>query len=352
MEGPFHVIGVMSGSSLDGLDVAYCRFVKHDERWQHAIEDAATVPYDAVMRRRLLGVMNGSALDLARLDRDLGRMIARACNEMRDGRPLDLISSHGHTIFHQPSEGLTTQIGSGAQIAALTGRPTVFDLRSKDVALGGQGAPLVPFGERSLYTGTDTFLNLGGIANVSHHGAGRVTGYDICTCNQALNLLANEADLAYDKDGAIARTGAIVPDLYHELNTLPFYRQAGPRSLGREWFDEQMAPLVTDRRHTQADRRRTVTEHIAYTVAEALRNGNAERVLATGGGAHNGFLVERMRVLGAAEIVVPEASTVDFKEALVFAFLGLMRWRGETNTLASVTGAPTDSIGGALVLPN
>jgi anhydro-N-acetylmuramic acid kinase len=352
MEGPFHVIGVMSGSSLDGLDVAYCRFVKHDEQWQHAIEDARTVHFDAVMRKRLLGVMQGSALDLARLDRDLGRMIARACNELRDGRPLDLISSHGHTIFHQPGEGLTTQIGSGAQIAALTGRPTVFDLRSKDVAMGGQGAPLVPFGERALFTGTDTFLNLGGIANVSHHANGSVTGYDICTCNQALNLLANEVDRPYDKDGAIARTGQVVPDLLSALGALPFHHLAPPRSLGREWFDAEMAPLVQDAQLPLRDRLRTVTEHIAHTLAEALRHGNAQRVLVTGGGAHNGFLLERMRACCAAEIVVPEASIVDFKEALVFAFLGLMRWRGETNTLASVTGAPADSIGGALVLPN
>ena len=352
MEGPFHVIGVMSGTSLDGIDVAYCRFVKHDDDWTHAIEDAATVAYDPTMRKRLLGVMNGPALELARLDRDLGRMIARACNELRAGRPLDLISSHGHTIFHQPLEGLTTQIGSGAQIAALTGRPVVFDLRSKDVALGGQGAPMVPFGERALFTGTDTFLNLGGIANVSHHGPDKVTGYDICTCNQALNLLANEADLAYDKDGALASVGQVVPELLNALDHLPFYRQAPPRSLGREWFDEHMAPLVKNDRLALRDRLRTVTEHIAHTIADALRHGNAQRILATGGGAHNAFLVERLRAQSPTEIMVPEASTVDFKEALVFAYLGLMRGRGEVNTLASVTGAPQDSIGGSLVLPN
>jgi anhydro-N-acetylmuramic acid kinase len=352
MEGPFHVIGVMSGSSLDGIDVAYCRFVKHDDDWTHAIEDATTIPYDAVMRKRLLGVMSGPALELARLDRDLGRLIARACNDLRNGRPLDLIGSHGHTIFHLPGEGLTTQLGSGAQIAALTGRPVVFDLRSKDVALGGQGAPLVPFGERALFTGTDTFLNLGGIANVSHHADGRVTGYDICTCNQALNLLANEAELAYDKDGSLARVGVVVPELRNALDALPFHRQAPPRSLGREWFDAHMAPLLQNERLALRDRLRTVTEHIAHTIADALRHGNAQRVLVTGGGAHNGFLMERITALSTAEMVVPDASTVDYKEALVFAFLGLMRWRGEVNTLASVTGAPQDSIGGALILPN
>lgn len=352
MEGPYHVIGVMSGSSLDGLDLAYCRFVKHDDHWQHAVEDGLTLTYDQDMRKRLLGVMNGSALDLARLDRDLGRMIARGCNELRDGRPLDLISSHGHTIFHRPAEGLTTQIGSGAQIAALTGRPTVFDLRSKDMALGGQGAPLVPFGERALFSGTDSFLNLGGIANVSHHGSDKVTGYDICTCNQALNLLAQEAGQDYDKDGALARSGTLLPELLGALDALPFYRQLPPRSLGREWFDAHMAPLVKDAALALPDRLRTVTEHIARTIAEALRAGQSLRVLATGGGAHNGFMMERLRQLSKAEIQVPDASTVDLKEALVFAFLGLMRWRGEPNTLASVTGAPTDSIGGSLVLPN
>lgn len=351
MEGPHHVIGVMSGSSLDGLDVAYCRFVKHD-RWEHAIEDAVTVPYDVALRKRLLGVMKGSALELARLDRDLGRLIARACNDLRNGRPLDLISSHGHTIFHQPGEGLTTQIGSGAQIAAITGRPTVFDLRSKDVALGGQGAPLVPFGERALFAGTDTFLNLGGIANVSHHGEGKVTGYDVCTCNQALNALAAEAGSAYDANGALARSGALNEPLLRALDALPFLHQPPPRSLGREWYEAEMAPLLAPAAIPLPDRLRTATEHIARAIGRALAQGGAQRVLVTGGGAHNGFLLERIRAHTTAMLEVPDRATVDFKEALVFAFLGLMRWRGEVNTLASVTGAPHDSIGGSLVLPN
>ncbi|MBL8001434.1 MAG: anhydro-N-acetylmuramic acid kinase [Flavobacteriales bacterium] len=351
MEGPYHVIGVMSGSSLDGLDVAYCRFVKH-ERWEHAIEDAVTVPYDEGMRKRLLGVMKGSALDLARLDRDLGRLIARACNDLRDGRPLDLIASHGHTIFHQPGEGLTTQIGNGAQIAALTGRPTVFDLRSKDVALGGQGAPLVPFGERMLFAGHDAFLNLGGIANVAHHGAAGVTGYDICTCNQALNALAMEAGRPYDADGALARSGAVNTSLLHALDALPFLRQPPPRSLGRERYEAEMAPLLGDTAIALNDRLRTATEHVAAAIGAALRKGGAHHVLVTGGGAHNGFLLERIAAHTTAALLVPDRATVDFKEALVFAFLGLMRWRGEVNTLASVTGAPHDSIGGSLVLPN
>ncbi len=351
MEGPYHVIGVMSGSSLDGLDVAYCRFVKHD-RWEHAIEEATTVPYDDGMRRRLLGAMKGSALELARLDRDLGRLIARACNDLRGDRPLDLISSHGHTIFHQPAEGLTTQIGHGAQIAALTGRPVVFDLRSKDVALGGQGAPLVPFGERVLFPGMDTFLNLGGIANVSHHLTVPVSGYDVCTCNQALNDLAGEAGLAYDAGGALARSGAVNDDLLRALDGLPFLLQVPPRSLGREWYEAEMAPLLAPPDIPVQDRLRTLTEHIAGAIGDALDRGNAGQVLVTGGGAHNAFLVERIAARTAAHLQVPGRALVDFKEALVFAFLGLMRWRGEVNTLASVTGAPHDSIGGSVVLPN
>lgn len=351
MEGPYHVIGVMSGSSLDGLDVAYCRFVKH-ERWEHAIEDAVTVSYDEGMRRRLLGVMKGSALELARLDRDLGRLIARACNDLRDGRPLDLIASHGHTIFHQPGEGLTTQIGHGAQIAALTGRPVVFDLRSKDVAMGGQGAPLVPFGERMLFGGFDTFLNLGGIANVSHHRGDRVTGYDVCTCNQALNDLAAEAGMPYDADGALARSGAVNGDLMNALDGLPFLREAPPRSLGRERYEAEMAPLLGDTAIPLPDRLRTAVEHIAGAIGGAMDLGGARRVLVTGGGAHNGFLLERIATRTAAQLQLPDRAIVDFKEALVFAFLGLMRWRGEVNTLASVTGAPHDGIGGSLVLPN
>jgi anhydro-N-acetylmuramic acid kinase len=345
------VLGVMSGSSLDGIDLALCRFRKDGERWSFTVEDATTVAYGPVLRERLLHATGADGLELARLHRDLGRMIGEACRDFLNGRHADLIASHGHTIFHQPGEGLTLQLGSGAHIAALAGVATACDFRTMDVALGGQGAPLVPFGERHLFPGHRAFVNLGGIANIAIHQGERSTGYDICPCNQALDLLAAEAGLAYDADGALARSGSVDRALLAQLDALPFYRQTPPRSLGREWFDEHLKPLI-DPPLPLKDRLRTVVEHIAGLVAGELARSGAEAALFTGGGAHNGFLIERIGALGPVRPELPPRELIDYKEAVIFAFLGLMRLRGEVNTLASVTGAERDGIGGAIYTPN
>lgn len=352
MERTIRVMGVMSGTSLDGLDLASCAFTREDERWRFDVEAARTFPFPADLRSRLLAVMQGDALELARLHRDLGRTIGTRCAELMVGleHGPDLISSHGHTIFHRPEEGLTTQIGCGAHIAAIAGVPVVSDLRTKDVALGGQGAPLVPVGERALFPGPDAFLNLGGIANLSVHRE-VVLGYDLSPCNQALDLLAAEVGLAYDANGAIARSGRVDQDLLQRLNALDFYAQPPPRSLGREWFEERFRPLI-DRTTPLPDRMRTVAEHIATIAGGAIDRADARNVLVTGGGAHNALLIERIRARTRAQVGTPAREVIDFKEAIVFAFLGLLRWRGEANTLCSVTGARADSIGGAIHLPN
>lgn len=345
------VIGVMSGSSLDGIDLALCRFAKYGKQWSFTIEKAVTVPYDKAMRERLLHATEVSALELARLHRAIGIAIGNACHDLLEGTTAGLIASHGHTIFHQPGEGLTVQVGDGARIAALSGLPTVCDFRSMDVALGGQGAPLVPFGERMLFPDHKAFVNLGGIANIAIHPGKRTIGYDICPCNQALDLLAGEAHMAYDADGAMARTGEVQVELLGKLNALTFYRQEPPRSLGREWFDEQMKPLLRAEVPLK-DRLRTVIEHIAVLIAQELDKAKVETALFTGGGAHNGYLIERIAALGKARPQLPSQELINYKEAAIFAFLGLMRFRGEVNTLASVTGASRDSIGGAIHLPN
>lgn len=264
----------------------------------------------------------------------------------------DLVSSHGHTVFHQPGEGLTTQVGCGARIAAITGLPVVCDLRSKDVALGGQGAPLVPLGERLLFPDLHAFVNLGGISNIAVHRDGRSTGHDIGPCNQALDVLAREGGQPYDAGGRMARAGRVEEDLLARLDALDFYRLPPPRSLGREWFDATMRPLITDTRIALADRLRTVTEHCARGVGAALEAAGMDRALVTGGGAHNDLLVERIGAWTRTKLVRPGGGLIDHKEALVFALLGLLRYRGEPNVLSSVTGAAHDSIGGALYLPN
>ncbi|HEY0978214.1 MAG TPA: anhydro-N-acetylmuramic acid kinase [Flavobacteriales bacterium] len=349
--GPTRTIGVMSGSSLDGIDLACCRLEETPARWTFTLEGSRTVPYTPELRDRLLHATRATALELARLHRDVGRAIGDAVADLLPSHPAELVSSHGHTIFHQPAEGLTVQIGCGATIAARSGLPTVCDLRTKDVALGGQGAPLVPLGERLLFPEHQAFLNLGGISNISVHGT-RTIGYDVGACNQVLDHLAAEAGQAYDQDSRIARAGQVHPALLQQLDALPFHAQAPPRSLGREWFETQVRPLIDDRHIPLADRMRTAVEHIARMIVQELDRNGAKQVLVTGGGAHNTLLVERLRAMTTVRIDVPAKELVDQKEALVFALLGLLRWRGRSTALASVTGAERDSIGGAVYLPN
>ncbi len=338
----------MSGSSLDGIDLALCDLRIEDGRWKYRIEKAETVGYDDDLRSKLIAVMEGTALDLARLDVELGRMIGETCNEFLAGEKADLISSHGHTIFHKPDEGLTTQIGSGAQIAAITGITTVCDLRSMDVALGGQGAPLVPLGEKLLFPEHDTFLNLGGIANIAVHRADRLIGYDIGPCNMALNFLSQLVGKMYDEGGRIAAAGTMIPELFDRLEALEFYSLAPPRSLGREWFDEQLAPLIDEHKWSIHDRMRTVAEHIASQIAKELRRHSTGSVMITGGGAYNSFLIKQIQKMSGSKIKLPEKDLIEFKEALIFALLGVLRLRGEVNVLASVTGARVGSVGGAV----
>lgn len=346
------VLGIMSGSSLDGLDLALCNF--KDEGGRIAYEMLATdsVAYSAELHDRLLHMSSANAFDLAEAHATLGRFIGESAKRFLDSAgPADLIASHGHTIFHQPKKSFTTQIGCGAHIAAITGVPAVVDFRTKDVALNGQGAPLVPIGERDLFNGYDGFLNLGGIANISVHKTGSITGTDLCFCNQALNFLAAEAGEAFDAGGGGARSGVLNAVLLERLQAMPFLAQPHPFTLGREHFEQQMQPFLSDRNIPLADRLHTTVEHAARIIGSALQQARVQRCLVTGGGAHNTFLVERIQAHGKADLVVPDARTVEFKEALIFAYLGWLRWNERPNALASVTGATRDSIGGAVYLP-
>jgi anhydro-N-acetylmuramic acid kinase len=344
----YKVVGVMSGSSLDGLDLALCELQIDDGQWKFRIEKAVTEPYSTEFRQRLVSVMDGSALELARLHAELGRIIGDACKQFIGDINVDLIASHGHTIFHAPAEGLTTQIGCGATIAAITGITTVCDFRTMDVALGGQGAPLVPLGEKLLFPEHECFINLGGISNISVHHKDRVLGFDIGPCNMALNFLATEAGKSFDRNGEMASNGKIIPELLDRLNALPFYQQNPPRSLGREWFDHSVLPLIDKKEFELSDRMRTVVEHIAQQIARELDRSGVKKVMVTGGGAHNSFLMGRLRSLTTTTIQIPEKEVVDLKEALIFSLLGVLRIRGEVNALASVTGAKRDSVGGAV----
>ena len=239
-------IGIMSGTSLDGIDLAWCHFTrKEDGGWNYRIEKAVTVPYTDDFRQRLSDAPNLSALEYVKLNNDVAAVFAKAINDwLGNGPRADFIASHGHTVFHQPEIGLTTQIGNGALLAAQTKILTICDFRTKDVALGGQGAPLVPIGDELLFGEYDACLNLGGFSNISYRVDNKRIAYDISPCNMALNVVANRAGLPYDKDGQLSRNGQILPHLLQKLNNLDYYHQNPPKSLGKEWFESVFWPVV------------------------------------------------------------------------------------------------------------
>ncbi len=349
-----HVIGIMSGTSLDGVDLAYCHFKQLDSKWLYDVIEAETVKYPDNLSLKLSQAMTMTALDLAFLDNELGRFIAQSVNifmvDFKDD--VELISSHGHTVFHQPGLGLTTQIGNGNIIAALTGKDTVFDLRTMDVALGGQGAPLVPIGDELLFGPYDICLNLGGISNLSYRHNGQRKAFDISPCNIALNYLAQQLGHSYDANGNIAKQGQINHTLLQKLNQLEYYQRQDHKSLGREWIDRHFLPLLPQSGISIEDQLRTVCEHIAEQIARVCNATKGKSLLITGGGAHNHFLIELIRQKFQGEVIIPDRVTIDFKEAIIFAFLGVLRANGINNCLASVTGAQHDACGGILALGN
>lgn len=389
----YKVIGLMSGSSLDGLDIVYAHLQekaatgKAPKSWEYTIVHTACYPYPEEWRARLAGATELTALEYQLLHveygRYLGEQVVRFIEEYNLHFQVQLIVSHGHTTFHMPARRMTAQLGDGAALAAVTRINVVNELRAMDVALGGQGAPIVPIGEKLLLSGYDFFLNLGGIANVSRFGgspasvagnaggAGEFVAFDVCPANRVLNALAGLKGMGYDEGGLMAGGGTVDKSLLDVLDALPYYNQGYPKSLANEFGTETVLPLIRaamDRGVGVEDALRTYVEHIVRQIVRAVDGlvgaagdavaepaasvAGAQRMLATGGGAHNGFLIGRLRtelLSAGVELVLPEAAQlIDFKEALVMALIGVLRWREENNVLASVTGASRDSIGGAV----
>jgi len=340
----------MSGTSLDGLDIALCEFKKQGESWNYHIIKAETIDYTLLKRAEFNNLLSASGEQLAHADMILGYFIGKEATAFlkKNNLKADFIASHGHTIFHQPSKGFTYQIGSGAAIAAASGLPVISDFRSVDVALGGQGAPLVPIGDKLLFTDFEFCLNLGGIANISFDQVGKRIAFDICPANIVLNTLAKQLGQEYDKDGLYARKGNINTELLDKLNRLNYYKQPFPKSIGKEWVDQEVFPIVNTFTSSTEDKLATFCIHIAEQLA-TITTGKTGKLLATGGGAFNGFLMEKIKQsCKNLTVIVPEDNIVSFKEALIIAFLGVLRVRNEVNCLSSVTGASSDSIGGAL----
>ena len=353
MKDIYNVIGLMSGTSLDGLDVAYCRFEFAGGKHEYQILCADTYAYSNDWIQRLSTLENSTALEYARCNADLGHYFGRCvCKFISDNNlgadDVDFISSHGHTIFHQPEMGLTTQIADPNAIAAEAGLPVVADFRTLDVALGGQGAPLVPIGDRLLFGNYDSCLNLGGIANISFTKNGKRVAFDISPCNMILNYLSGKLGMDYDKGGMLAKTGKCTDSLLEVLNELEYYKMPCPKSLGREWFIEHFRPYFEQSPCDVPDLLATATEHIAGQIANALNNNALTSVLVTGGGAFNCYLIESIRKKTDCRVEVANKLIVNYKEAMVFAFLGVLRMRGEANCLCSVTGARIDNCGGVV----
>ena len=356
----YKVIGIMSGSSLDGLDIVFAALQVESGNWSFEIIHSDCYAYDRIWYQRLKDATQLNASDYLLLHTDYGHYIGREVNRFVESHGLQyqvaLVSSHGHTTFHMPERKMTGQLGDGAAIASETGLPVVTDLRAMDVAFGGQGAPIVPIGERLLLKEYSMFLNLGGIANISVNLPDRYIAFDVCAANRILNMLSAKEGKEFDEGGRRAASGKIDDHLLQQLNALDYYSKPFPKSLANSFGVEQVFPLVEAAGLTVADSLRTYVAHIVQQIKNALqmtgRPGSvSSKMLVTGGGAFNDFMVQELRRAlqpSQVEVVVPDAQLVNYKEALIMGLMGVLRWRQEYNVLHSVTGATRDSIGGAV----
>lgn len=337
------ILGVMSGTSLDGVDLALCAFSAGGKKYQ--ILRAETFPYSPEWKTRLQAAERSAGAELIASDRAYGKYIGDLCHRFLGNAPVDYIASHGHTIFHEPARGITFQLGSGTEIAIAAGADTISDFRTADVALGGQGAPLVPVGDALLFSDYTYCLNLGGFINVSFDANGQRIAYDIAPMNYVLNRITQRIGKEYDENGALASSGKYISSLGEQLDALEYYRRTAPKSLGREWVELNVFPLMTDA-YKAEDLLHTFCVHAARQVAASCTEHG--KMLVTGGGAYNSFFIEELRKACKAEIILPDDQTIQFKEALIFALLGYLRVHGKNNALSSVTGASRDSCGGVL----
>lgn len=358
----YKVIGLMSGSSLDGLDIVFAELEENKQLWNYKISASECISYNNEWKQKLLNAKNESALNYLLLNVEYAKWLAKQVNQFIDNNNLhhqvQLIASHGHTVFHAPKQNMTAQLGDGATIAALTGINVVNDLRNMDVALNGQGAPIVPLGEKLLFPGYDFYLNIGGIANISSQQKNNFIAFDVCPANRVLNMLSISEGKEFDEDGNIASSGNLHQELFDKLNELNYYDLPFPKSLSNDFGVDVIFPLIQSFNLSTKDALRTYTEHIAFQISNSIKKilrddaaTNSYKLLATGGGAFNKFLMKILQeklIDLRVSIVLPEKAVVEFKEALVMALLGVLRWREENTVLSSVTGATRSSIGGAV----
>lgn len=350
----YNVIGVMSGTSLDGVDLAHIQFVIKNNKWSFEILECETISYDSNWISILKTAVDYTENQLTELNKNYTQLLASIITDFINKhalKNLDAVCSHGHTILHQPQNGFTLQIGNLPEIAKLIQQKTVCDFRVQDVQLGGQGAPLVPIGDRILFQEYDYCMNLGGFSNVSFEENNTRIAFDISAVNTVLNFYANQLGLDYDDKGQISRIGNCSTDLLNELNSLDFYQKKHPKSLGFEFVKEIVLPIIESYPISIEDKLHTYTEHIAIQIALALPKKKGS-MLTTGGGAYNDFLIERIQFhLPEMNVIIPSKKILEFKEALIFALLGVLKLREEVNALQSVTGAKYDHSSGAVYTP-
>ena len=365
----YKVIGLMSGSSLDGLDIVYAELLEDRGTWGFEILAADCLPYTQQWVEKLKGATKLNALDYQLLHTEYGHYTGEMVNQFIEENSLHykvaLIASHGHTTFHMPAKKMTAQLGDGAAIAAVTGLPVVSDLRALDVAFGGQGAPIVPIGEKYFFKEFPFFLNIGGIANISINTPEKYIAFDVCPANRVLNMIASHTGRAFDDGGDMAASGTVNKGLLKSLDELPYYKMPYPKSLSNSYGTDEVFPIIQSFQINDYDALCTYVEHIANQVKNAMEPFSKEgafiaqandkdqqvNMLVTGGGAFNNFLIERLQAAlhpFNIKIVVPHQKIVQYKEALIMALIGVLRWRQEYNVLSSVTGAERDSINGAV----
>lgn len=348
MENSTFCIGLMSGTSLDGLDICYVRF---DSDTEFEILQVETIDYSLKLKNQLKNAYEISAMELCELDVHFGYYLGEQVKlfmEKYQIQKVDFVASHGQTIFHQPNKNFTLQIGNGAAISSRCNQKVICDFRTQDVVLGGQGAPLVPIGDELLFNQFDACLNLGGFSNISMNREGKRIAFDICPINIVLNHYANQLGFDYDKGGLLASKGAINEDLVSELNDLEFYSKDFPKSLGFEWIETEFLTIVEKYDLSIENKMISCLEHMLIQLSNCFKKYDINNVLITGGGTKNDLLINRLREKIATKIIIPNENLIDFKEALIFAFLGYRKFNNQINCLASVTGASKDHSSGII----
>ncbi|MCB0514232.1 MAG: anhydro-N-acetylmuramic acid kinase [Bacteroidetes bacterium] len=360
MQQEYFAIGLMSGSSLDGLDLCYVHFSRKDNLWfSYQILATDCISYNEAFREKLKQVPNLTVINFAKLHIDLGHFFGNATLDFiqkHQIEKIDFIVSHGQTIFHQPQQHFSSQIGCGATIAQITQTKTISDLRMSDVAAGGQGAPIVPIAEKYLFPNYDIFLNIGGICNIAFHHktANHILAYDVCAGNTLLNYLSTKRNKSFDENGNLAKQGKVDMELLEALNSIDFCQQIAPKSLGSEHIYQDWIAIVERFNLSVEDKLATCVEHIAQQIGNQINQhlkSKSQQLLVTGGGAFNTYLIQRIQNYTISKVIVPDKQTVEQKEALAIAFFGLLRILQIPNCISSVTGANKNVIGGAVYLP-